>query len=94
MISETIIGMEALLRWYHPKFGWISPAEFIPIAEDTGFINEIGEWVLRTATQHNKKLQLFGYKPLLVSVNVSALQFQNPQFCNMVGEVIEERRVD
>jgi len=94
LASECIVGMEALLRWEHPKLGWISPAEFIPLAEETGLINEIGEWVLYTAAQHNKQLQRLGFKPLLVSVNVSALQFQNPHFCSMVGEVIAKTKLD
>lgn len=94
LASGCMVGMEALLRWEHPKFGWISPAEFIPLAEETGLINEIGEWVLYTAAHHNKQLQRLGFKPLLVSVNVSALQFQNPHFCNMVGEVITKTKLD
>ena len=94
LTSGCLVGMEALLRWEHPKFGWISPAEFIPLAEETGLINEIGEWVLYTAAHHNKQLQRLGFKPLLVSVNVSALQFQNPHFCNMVGEVLAETELD
>lgn len=94
LASGCMVGMEALLRWEHPKFGWISPAEFIPLAEETGLINEIGEWVLYTAAHHNKQLQRLGFKPLLVSVNVSALQFQNPNFCNMVGEVITKTKLD
>lgn len=94
LTSGCLVGMEALLRWEHPKFGWISPAEFIPLAEETGLINEIGEWVLYTAAQHNKQLQRIGFKPLLVSVNVSALQFQNPHFCSMVGEVLAKTKLD
>lgn len=94
LATGCMVGMEALLRWEHPKFGWISPAEFIPLAEETGLINEIGEWVLYTAAHHNKQLQRLGFKPLLVSVNVSALQFQNPHFCNMVGEVIKKTKLN
>ncbi|KQS15364.1 hypothetical protein ASF99_13060 [Exiguobacterium sp. Leaf187] len=94
LTSGCLVGMEALLRWEHPKFGWISPAEFIPLAEETGLINEIGEWVLYTAAQHNKQLQRIGFKPLLVSVNVSALQFQNPHFCSMVGEALAKTKLD
>lgn len=92
--SGRIIGMEALLRWHHPKFGWISPAEFIPIAEEAGLINEIGEWVLFTATYQSKQLQLLGFEPLLLSVNVSVLQFQNPNFCQRVIEILEETSLD
>lgn len=88
--SNRIVGMEALLRWEHPRLGMVSPAEFIPIAEETGLINEIGEWVLRTACTQSKQWQLSGYPPLLLSVNVSALQFQNRNFCEIVSSVLEE----
>ncbi|WP_131972954.1 bifunctional diguanylate cyclase/phosphodiesterase [Exiguobacterium sp. B203-G5 25_7] len=92
--SGRIVGMEALLRWYHPKHGWISPIEFIPIAEESGLINEIGEWVIRTAAYQSKQLQLIGFDPLLLSVNVSALQFQNPYFCKMIHQIIQETQLD
>lgn len=88
--SETIVGMEALVRWNHPRLGMVSPAEFIPIAEETGLINDIGEWVLRTACNQSKRWQLSGYPPLLLSVNVSALQFQNRNFCEVVSSVLQE----
>lgn len=94
LCSGRIIGMEALLRWHHPKFGWISPAEFIPIAEEAGLINDIGEWVLFTATFQSKQLQLLGFDPLLLSVNVSVLQFQSPNFCQRVIEILEETSLD
>lgn len=88
--TKTIVGMEALLRWEHPQLGMISPVEFIPIAEETGLINEIGEWVLRTACTQSKQWQASGYPPLLLSVNVSALQFQNRHFCEVVSSILLE----
>lgn len=92
--TESIVGMEALIRWKHPDFGFISPAEFIPIAEESGLINDIGEWVLRTACMYNKKLQTLGFTPLLLSVNVSSLQFQNPLFSEKVETILKETGLD
>ncbi|MFZ0097292.1 MAG: EAL domain-containing protein, partial [Gemmobacter sp.] len=62
--------------------------------EEAGLINEIGEWVLFTATYQSKQLQLLGFEPLLLSVNVSVLQFQNPNFCQRVIEILEETSLD
>jgi predicted signal transduction protein with EAL and GGDEF domain len=73
--TRRITGMEALLRWQHPDFGLVSPAQFISIAEDTGLIVPIGEWVLRTACAQNKAWQNAGIATLPVAVNVSARQF-------------------
>ncbi|WP_153945128.1 EAL domain-containing protein, partial [Acinetobacter baumannii] len=68
----------------------ISPGKFIPIAEETGLIIGIGEWVLRTACAQNKRWIDEGFAPLRVSVNVSALQFQQPTFVQLVGDVLAE----
>lgn len=76
--TMTITGMEALLRWNHPQLGSIPPLDFIPLAEETGIINEIGEWALIEACWQNKQwVQKFG-RPLRVSVNVSARQLKSP----------------
>ncbi|MBN6186193.1 EAL domain-containing protein [Aneurinibacillus sp. BA2021] len=88
--TKEIKGMEALLRWMHPKLGFISPGKFIPIAEETGLIIGIGEWVLRTACAQNKRWIDEGFAPLRVSVNVSAIQFQQPTFVQLVGDVLAE----
>ncbi|MFO1445505.1 EAL domain-containing protein [Bacillus sp. Bva_UNVM-123] len=88
--TGEIFGSEALIRWNHPKHGLVSPADFIPLAEETGLIEEIGNWVLRTACMQNKKWQLLGNEYLSVSVNVSAYQFQQTGFLHEVKQALRE----
>ncbi|RAK19536.1 PAS domain S-box-containing protein/diguanylate cyclase (GGDEF)-like protein [Anoxybacillus vitaminiphilus] len=92
--TGTIFGSEALIRWNHPKLGLISPAEFIPLAEETGLIHEIGRWVLLTACKQTKKWQEMGLGPLVISVNVSATQFQQPGFLDDVKMALTESRLE
>lgn len=75
--KNKVIGMEALVRWQHPELGIVSPAKFIPLAEETGLIVPLGEYVLRKACKFNRHLQINGFEPMIVSVNLSALQFNN-----------------
>lgn len=89
-----IFGSEALIRWNHPKLGLVSPADFIPLAEETGLIEEIGSWVLRTACKQNKKWHLLGYDSISVSVNVSAFQFQQPGFLKEVKRALNESNLE
>ena len=79
-------GFEALLRWKHPARGEISPAVFIPIAEESGAILEIGEWVLRTACREAASWE----QPLTVAVNVSAVQLYNPDFVQELHQILLE----
>lgn len=88
--TGKIIGMEALIRWQHPDRGQLSPAEFIPLAEETGLIIPIGEWVLRTACAQNKAWQEAGYPPVHVAVNLSARQFQQQNLVETVTRVLKE----
>lgn len=88
MISGKIVGMEALIRWQHPERGLISPMEFIPIAEETGLIVDIGEWVLRKACAQTKIWHDAGYS-LDIAVNVSAVQFDT-RLSDTVRQVIAE----
>ena len=88
--SGKVHGSEALIRWAHPEKGLIPPADFIPIAEETGLIEEIGSWVLHTACMQNKKWQEGGNPHLKISVNVSAFQFQQPHFVAQVKDVLEQ----
>ncbi|MDI4649861.1 putative bifunctional diguanylate cyclase/phosphodiesterase [Cohnella hashimotonis] len=87
--TKRIIGMEALLRWEHPELGVVSPAEFIPVAEESGQIVAIGDWVLERACEQNKSWQDKGFPPLCVSVNVSVRQFQHREFLMSVRSVLQ-----
>lgn len=88
--NRKIVSFEALIRWNNKKFGWVSPGEFIKIAEETGLIVPIGEWVLRTACLQNKEWKKQGYVYDFISVNVSTIQLQNSEFVNMVKRVLKE----
>lgn len=85
-----VFGSEALIRWQHPELGLIAPLDFIPIAEETGMIIEIGNWVLREACRQNKIWQEMGLGDLSISVNVSARQFQELNFTDMVKQALVE----
>lgn len=92
--THKIIAMEALVRWQHPEFGLIGPKDFIPLAEDIGFIIPLGEWVLYTACQQNKVWQDYGFPPIRISVNFSAVQFEQADFENMIINVLKETGMD
>lgn len=92
--NKEIAGMEALVRWRHPEIGVIPPNKFIPIAEETGLIIPLGEWVLREACRQNKKWQELGYPPLPVSVNVSVRQFEEGDLLGTIEQALEETRLD
>ena len=85
-----IVGVEALLRWQHPEMGMVSPAEFIPIAESTGQIISIGEWVLRTATRQLKEWMENGMPPLMMAVNLSAVQFRQKDLPALIDRILDE----
>jgi diguanylate cyclase (GGDEF)-like protein/PAS domain S-box-containing protein len=89
-----VVGVEALLRWLHPRWGEVSPAEFIPIAEETGLIIPIGAWVLESAVAQLKAWQQRGYGSLVVAVNVSAVQFRHPQFLERIESLLDRSGVD
>ena len=91
--NNQIMGVEALIRWRHPVMGLISPAKFIPIAEKTGLILPIGEWVLRTACQQNKKWQEQGLPKIRMGVNLSLRQFHNNDLLNLVEAVLKETKL-
>jgi len=82
--SGQVIGAEALIRWRHPERGFVPPFEFIPRAEEIGFIHTLGEWVLRTACQQNKGWQEAEYPYITISVNDSAFQIQRPDVIDVI----------
>lgn len=88
--SGRVIGCEALLRWHHPELGSVSPAEFIPIAEESGLILPIGAWVLRTAARQARQWQVAGLPPLVMAVNISAVQFHHADLTSLVAQVLTE----
>lgn len=92
--NRQIIGAEALLRWHHPKRGLVSPAAFIPLAEETGLIEPIGEWVLREACTQVKAWQTASSFPLQVSVNLSACQFQQKGLAQKVGHILAATQLE
>ena len=94
LIDGTLIGAEALIRWESKTRGLISPAEFIPFAEENGLINAIGEWVLRTACAQAVAWQRAGFSPLIISVNLSANQLANDDLVATVADVLASTGLD
>lgn len=92
--TRQIISMEALIRWQHPQKGMISPFEFIGVAEESGLILPIGEWVLRTACQQVRTWEKEGYGKLRVGVNLSAKQFADQDLLSLVKQVLDETSID
>lgn len=88
--ARQIVGVEALLRWHHSELGVVSPAEFIPIAEHSGQILTIGEWVLRTAIAQLSAWIAEGIRPVVMSVNLSAAQFRHPNLVELVTSILDE----
>jgi diguanylate cyclase (GGDEF)-like protein len=91
---NTIIGVEALLRWEHPTMGMVNPMEFIPVAEDSGLIVPIGEWVLKTAFTQLKQWHNAGFPDLTVAVNLSSAQLSRPGFEDVVAKALQAADVD
>lgn len=91
---NKIVGVEALIRWNHPELGLIEPDDFIPIAEETGLIIPIGEWVMRTACKQNVAWQRAGYKRMTMAVNISIRQFMSHGFPSVVKQVLSETTLD
>ncbi len=94
LVSGRVIGAEALLRWHNPELGEVPPATFIPLAEDTGLIIPIGEWVLRTACKQNSQWQQAGLPALTMAVNLSPRQFWNPGLISSVSQILQETGLD
>ncbi len=92
--TRSLVGVEALLRWRSPQFGTTSPSIFLPIAEETGTMAPIGEWVFREACRGVKELGLAGLDDLRVAVNVSRLQFARPDFVDLVATTVAEAGIE
>lgn len=90
LLTGKMIGMEALVRWEHPEMGLVTPDKFIPLAEDSGLIIPIGEWVLRTACQQNKIWQEMGFGPLRMAVNLSGRQFKQQRLVESIAAILTE----
>lgn len=91
--TGRLLGVEALLRWKHPQLGFISPAEFIPLAESSGLIISIGSWVLEQAAQQVHAWRLAGIHGIAVSVNLSSIQFRDPKLPALVKSTLERYQV-
>ncbi|WP_186576790.1 sensor domain-containing protein [Aquibacillus kalidii] len=92
--TGRVIGMEALIRWFHKERGFIPPSKFIPLAEETGLITQLGEWVIREACYQHVKWKKAGFDPMLIAVNVSAIELQRSDFAKKVHSIIEETGMD
>ncbi|WP_295409626.1 EAL domain-containing protein [uncultured Thiocystis sp.] len=88
--NGQIIGAEALARWQHPRRGWISPGNFIPVAEESGLIGPLGKWVLHEACRQNQAWQAAGLPPVTVAVNLSALQFAAYDVVDLTAAILRE----
>ena len=88
--TGRIIGVEALVRWQHLERGLMLPAEFIPMAEETGLISQLDEWVLRKACEQNKKWLDSGLPPISVAVNLSSVQFASPKLEGLIETILKE----
>ncbi len=92
--NGDIQGIEALLRWQHPELGLVSPASFLTIAEQTGLIVPIGEWVIRTACKQNKEWHSQGLPPSKISINLSSLQFKQPNLPLIIKQILDETQLE
>jgi diguanylate cyclase (GGDEF)-like protein len=94
LLSGKILGLEALLRWQHPRLGFVSPMEFIPLAEETGLITAIDEWVLRAACSQARMWQDAGLPSLRMAVNLSPYHFIRAGLPQQIGEILSETGLD
>lgn len=94
LVSGRMVGVEALVRWKHPVRGLLSPGTFIPLAEESGMIVQIGDWVLQEACRQNKEWQDAGLPPIPVSVNLSIRQFLQHDLASRIAEVLETSGLD
>ncbi len=91
--SGEITGLEALLRWHDPEQGWISPASFIPVAEESGLILPIGEWVINEACRQSHAWQTAGLPPIRIAVNISGVQFARQEIARLIAGALQRYRI-
>lgn len=94
LTTEKIVSAEALIRWKHPKKGIVLPIDFIPLAEETGLIVPIGEWVLRTACMQNKQWQDKGLPPIRIAINITTKQFKQYNIVEVISNILKETKMD
>jgi diguanylate cyclase (GGDEF)-like protein/PAS domain S-box-containing protein len=94
ILSETVIGVEALIRWLHPTRGVVSPAEFIPVAEEEGLIVQLSEWVIKDASQQQKAWRNSGLPPFPISINLSGLHFRQRNLVHQISSIVHENGGD
>jgi diguanylate cyclase (GGDEF)-like protein len=88
--TGAVVGLEALIRWRHPELGMVPPAQFIPVAEETGLIVPIGDWVLREASRQNQSWRAQGFAPIHVAVNIASLHFRQRGLIDSVAQALRE----
>ncbi|MEK4253233.1 putative bifunctional diguanylate cyclase/phosphodiesterase [Ureibacillus sp. FSL K6-2830] len=93
-LTNEIDSFEALLRWNNPKFGYVPPSQFIPLAESSGLIIEIGDWVLEQVCSYQREWRKKGYRPVRIAVNISPIQFKQLNFPNKIESVLKKYEVD
>lgn len=91
--TAQVSGVEALIRWNHPRLGLISPHKFIPLAEHSNLMTQIGKWILNRVCRQNQMWQNQGLRPLTISVNLSPSQLKDPNFKDIVKDVLKETRI-
>ncbi len=94
LATSQLVGTEALMRWNHPDLGPVSPVHFIPLAEEFGLIETLGEWILRSACLQGMDWQKSGFSPILIGVNVSPKQLRNPQLVSTVSRILKETNLN
>ncbi|MEH7335043.1 EAL domain-containing protein [Neobacillus drentensis] len=90
LTTGEVVGIEALLRWHHPEHGFISPSEFIPLAEETGLIVPIGKWVLKEACEQRKRWEIAGHRDFPIAVNVSVRQFEDDHLIEFISTLLDD----
>ncbi|MEB3231723.1 MAG: EAL domain-containing response regulator [Leptolyngbyaceae bacterium] len=94
MASGILVGAEALIRWRSPQFGMVAPTEFMALAEETGFMILLDQWVIQTACAQAKTWQTTGLSPLRIAINISSLQFHHPHLMERIGQVLATTGLD